>query len=236
MVQPPALREGKQTMVVNCKQVWQEISNYIENDVDAPLRIAMDEHFATCRECRSMLEGTRNVVALYGDERMLEVPAGFSRRLEKKIAQNARPASGWSVWSTWLVPLAALLVITGGVKLASSFTLNAPVKSELAKSGHGIPPDLPVVVAADTKVFHVPGCGFIHNKATVRTLTAKEAFDQGYVPCVRCLRKYLNVASATKNLPGSGDDDDDDVQAIAALTEQKVVHSDGLWKKGAGGY
>ena len=48
----------------------------------------------------------------------------------------------------------------------------------------------------NAKEFHVPGCEFIHNKERERTLTAKEAVDQGYVPCVRCLRKYLQTASA----------------------------------------
>jgi hypothetical protein len=61
-------------MVVNCQQVWKEISNYIEGDVDAGLRVAMDEHFGTCTRCKSLLEGARNVVQLYGDERMIEVP------------------------------------------------------------------------------------------------------------------------------------------------------------------
>ena len=89
---------------VNCEQVWQEISNYIEGEVDAPLRAAMDEHFRACRHCASVLAGTRNVIALYSDERMIdeqtiEVPAGFGRRLERRLAQNAR-VSGGTRWST----------------------------------------------------------------------------------------------------------------------------------------
>jgi methylphosphotriester-DNA--protein-cysteine methyltransferase len=36
----------------------------------------------------------------------------------------------------------------------------------------------------------------IHNKETERTLTAKEAMQQGYVPCLRCMREYLHTASA----------------------------------------
>ena len=39
------------------------------------------------------------------------------------------------------------------------------------------------------------GATFIHNKETERTLTAKEAINEGYVPCVRCMRKYLHTAS-----------------------------------------
>ena len=57
---------------VNCELVWREISNYIEGEVDATLRSAMDAHFQTCAHCRSVLEGTRNVIALYSDERMID--------------------------------------------------------------------------------------------------------------------------------------------------------------------
>ena len=203
-------------MVVNCEQVWREVSNYLEGEVEATLRLSMDEHFGVCPRCRSVLQGTRNVIALYGDERMMEVPAGFSRRLEKRLVQNARASRpGWSTWSAWLVPLAAMAVLAGGLQLANSLTLQHPVKSGLAQPGHDIPPDLPVVVSADTKTFHVAGCTFIHNKSALRNLTAKEAIDQGYAPCVRCLSKYLDVAALTfPDVPGAANEQAEEEQEL----------------------
>jgi hypothetical protein len=183
-------------MVVNCEQVWHETSNYLEGDVDVALRSAMDMHFQTCKRCSSVLEGTRNVIRLYGDERMIEVPAGYGRRLEKRLAQGARVRSKpWPTWSTWLVPVAAMALFAGGLHVANSVTVEPELKSEHAQPGQGIPPDMQVVVTADAKLFHVPGCGVIHNKETERTLTAKEAIQQGYVPCLRCMREYLHTAS-----------------------------------------
>ena len=182
---------------VNCEHVRREISNYLEDDVEATFRSRMDEHFQSCSACRSLLEGTRNVIQLYSDERMIEVPWGFGSRLQHRLAQSRRvPGRSWSPWSAWLVPLAALLLITGGVRIASSRTVPQPLLSAHAQPARNIPPDMVVVVSADAKEFHVPGCEFIHNKERERTLTAKEAVDQGYVPCVRCLRKYLQTASA----------------------------------------
>ncbi len=187
--------------MVNCEQVWREVSNYLEGEVDPALRSAMDEHFRTCARCKSVMEGTRNVIALYGDERMLDgVPSGFSRRLEKRLAQGARLGRGWSTWSAWLVPVAALALIVGSLGLARSETVNHPLKSEHAQPGHDIPPDMLVLVADDAKVFHVAGCEFIHDKARVRTLTAKQAIEEGDTPCLRCLRKYLDVARAGRPL------------------------------------
>jgi Putative zinc-finger len=180
---------------IPCEQVWREISNYLEGDVDGGLRAAMDEHFRSCPRCASVLAGTRNVIRLYGDERTMEVPAGFGRRLEKHLAQKARlNSSRWSTWSAWLVPAAALVMIAGGLRVASSLTVAHPMKSAHAQPAHDIPPDLLVVVSAEAKLFHAPACEFIHNKDKLRTLTAREAIQQGYIPCLRCMRKYLNTA------------------------------------------
>jgi hypothetical protein len=203
-------------MVVNCEQVWKEISNYVEGDLDAALRAAMDEHFRTCKRCASVLEGTRNVIRLYSDERMIDVPAGFGRRLERRLGQEARShRSTWSTWSAWLIPVAALALITGGLRWANSLTVAHPLRSEHAQAGHNIPPDMPVVVSEGAKEFHVAGCEFIHNKDKIHTLTAKEAIREGYVPCVRCMRKYLQTASSTHDstdseadLDGSIEEDD----------------------------
>jgi hypothetical protein len=212
---------------VNCELVWREISNYIEGEVDDTLRSAMDGHFQTCPHCRSVLEGTRNVIALYSDERMIDevmvneqtivVPAGYSRRLEKRLAQTTRASSSrWSSLSAWLVPVAALALIAGGLRLANSVTRTPPLKVQHAQPGHQVPPDLVVVVSTDTdsKLFHAAGCPFIHDKDKVRTLTAKEAIEQGYTPCLRCMRKYLDIAA------NQGPDLDDDHDAEADLRRE----------------
>ena len=198
--------------VTNCDEVWREISNYVDGDVDAALRSSMDEHFKSCKRCASVLAGTRNVVQLYGDERMLEVPAGFSRRLEKRLANGSVvKGSVWSGLSAWLVPVAAMVLIAGGMMLTSSLTHGHFFKSQHAEPGKGIPPDMVVVVSAGAKLFHVPGCEFIHDKATERRLTAREAMQQGYMPCTRCLRQYLRTSLTGK--PGQEVEEDANAEA-----------------------
>lgn len=46
-----------------------------------------------------------------------------------------------------------------------------------------------VVVTADGKTFHKPGCRFIHGKA--KLIDAAQAAREGYSPCVRCERAVL---------------------------------------------
>lgn len=181
---------------LNCEHVWREISNYLEGDVDASLRAAMDAHFHICKRCTSVLEGTQNVIRLYSDERMIDVPAGYSRRLEKRLVQSARASrQKWPTWSTWLVPVAALALITAGVWLTNSWTNARREQSQMAAIERNIPPEMQVVVSDGAKLFHVAGCDYIHNKDKVRTITAKEAIREGYTPCLRCLRKYVDTTA-----------------------------------------
>ena len=64
-------------MVVKCEDVWREISNYFEGDLDPALKLAMEEHFAQCAPLRSVRDGMRNVVELYGDESNVHLACGL---------------------------------------------------------------------------------------------------------------------------------------------------------------
>ncbi len=180
-------------MVVNCEHVWREISNYLEGEIEPGLRAAIEEHLRGCKHCTAVLDGTRNVVQLYGDEKMLEVPLGFSQRLERRLDENThRDRRGFL---GWMVAAAAAVLVAGSFEVAkSSVSSQRELRSEHAQSGAGVPPDMLVVVSTDGKIFHKSGCPFIHDKAHIQIITAREALRAGYAPCVRCMKKYLNAA------------------------------------------
>lgn len=182
-------------MVVNCEHVWQEVSNYLEGEVDPSLRAAMEAHFKECKHCTAVLDGTRNVIQLYGDDRLLEVPAGFSQRLQRRLAQESSPSGFRSAGALWMLAVAAGALVVGGVTLGNSAAFRPPeVRSPLAQSPHGIPSSLMVVVSEEGRVFHVPGCKYLHkhDNENPKLMTAEQALHEGYVPCVRCLRQYVS--------------------------------------------
>ncbi len=72
-------------MRIDCKHVWEYISSYIDGEVDAELRAHIDKHLETCEICSAVLDSTRNVVVLVADDRVFELPAGFSERLHERI-------------------------------------------------------------------------------------------------------------------------------------------------------
>ena len=177
-------------MVVNCEQVWQQISNYLDGDLPAELRKAIEAHVHGCKHCTAVLEGTRNVITLYADERVIELPANFTQKWQQRLPLYM-PSKGTAYG--WLVAVAALAIVSGAFTLAKATSSSVPaLRSQHSEQGSGVPGDMMVEVAADGKTFHVPGCKFIHQSGEeVRLIAASEAMRAGYVPCVRCLREYL---------------------------------------------
>lgn len=77
------------TVEISCKEVWRELSNYLDNAVDAELRLRMEEHFKDCEHCSAILDGTRNVIQLVGDGMIFDLPRGFSERLKTRLKEKA---------------------------------------------------------------------------------------------------------------------------------------------------
>jgi anti-sigma factor RsiW len=75
-------------MVLNCKHVWGQISNYIEGDVAPELREAIEKHLAHCRHCAAVLDSTRNILVLIADDRAFEIPVGYSDRLHARLREK----------------------------------------------------------------------------------------------------------------------------------------------------
>jgi hypothetical protein len=134
----------------------------------------------------------RNVVQLYGDERMMEVPVGFSRRLHRRLEADMSPSR--RTFLGWAVAAAASILVAGGIEVARSSVFRRPsLRSEHARGSNRVPGDMMVIVAEDGKTFHVASCPFIHDKTRLRTIRAQEAENEGYAPCVRCMKKYLDA-------------------------------------------
>lgn len=79
--------------MVSCQQVLRELSNYIDNDVDSQLRTEIEKHLSACGRCSVVLDTTRQVVRIYCDETVLEVPSGYSERLRAVLAKAVREES-----------------------------------------------------------------------------------------------------------------------------------------------
>lgn len=73
------------TVLLSCEAVRRELSNYLEGDVTSELRARLEVHLSGCRQCTAVHDGMRNVVRLFSDAGVIELPAGFSARLRLRM-------------------------------------------------------------------------------------------------------------------------------------------------------
>ena len=81
-------RVAKTTVVIECPEVRRQISNYLDDELDAGLRATMAAHFEGCAHCSAVLDGTGNVIKLVGDERAFEISSGASERFYRKLKDH----------------------------------------------------------------------------------------------------------------------------------------------------
>jgi anti-sigma factor RsiW len=77
-------------MEMNCKHVWEYISEYIDGSVEPALREEIERHLEHCQICSAILDSTRNILVLTADERTFELPVGFSERLHERLARELK--------------------------------------------------------------------------------------------------------------------------------------------------
>ena len=75
-------------MILHCKDVWREVSNYLENDLDPALRREIELHLETCKHCAALVDSTHNVLVLIADERTFRLPVGFHERLKERLREE----------------------------------------------------------------------------------------------------------------------------------------------------
>ena len=180
---------------MTCEEVWRDISDYVDDELDPKQRTALEEHFAVCRQCAAVLEGTCNVIRLYRDERVLAPPKGFHDRLHARLNQRLKRGPEEQIRPSRRAVLAWALAAAAAVPLG--FALFSAKRIILPRPEHQNPsgsPDSPAITGlvavsqdADDKVYHVAGCSHLQGKP--KFLPVEEAIREGYTSCVYCIGK-----------------------------------------------
>lgn len=75
--------------MVSCKEVLDQLSNYIDDeDIDPLLREEIAAHLSMCHRCSVLHDSLRKVLVIVADERTFEIPAGYSERLHAFLDQQ----------------------------------------------------------------------------------------------------------------------------------------------------
>jgi predicted anti-sigma-YlaC factor YlaD len=77
-------------VVIECKHVWDHISGYLDDTLDAETRALVQNHLEHCEICSAILDSTRNILILTADNRVFELPLGFSERLHARLEEEMK--------------------------------------------------------------------------------------------------------------------------------------------------
>ncbi len=85
-------RRGRKrfNMEISCREVRQELANYMEDDITVDLRSRIERHFLRCDGCSTLYDGLRQIIYLVNESDLIELPAGLSQRLFQRL--NMKPA------------------------------------------------------------------------------------------------------------------------------------------------
>src|SRR5208283_3660461 len=91
---------------MTCEKVQRELSNYLDRELPVEVCTEMENHFHTCKLCATLLQDTRDIVLALGDERLVDVPPGYSTRLYRKLNVQLRGSgSSFADKVSWEIPL-----------------------------------------------------------------------------------------------------------------------------------
>jgi predicted anti-sigma-YlaC factor YlaD len=80
-------------MVIDCKHVWEHISGYLDDTLAPDKLEQVQKHLEHCEICSAILDSTRNILILTADQRVFELPLGFSERLHARLDAEMRRIS-----------------------------------------------------------------------------------------------------------------------------------------------
>jgi len=82
------------TPLLTCKEFLKELSDYLDESIDAELRSELESHITECPNCWVIADTTRKTVQIYRGMEPVPIPRDVESRLmsalEKKMAAKSR--------------------------------------------------------------------------------------------------------------------------------------------------
>ncbi len=75
---------------LRCKQAIQEISSYLDGELDQGLKRMLESHLEMCHDCRIVFDTTRKTIELYCDGKLFPLPAEAHDRLHGALQRKWR--------------------------------------------------------------------------------------------------------------------------------------------------
>jgi anti-sigma factor RsiW len=75
---------------MHCDEVLAELSNYVDDDLSAELRQALEDHLKACHTCEVLVDSLRKTLRIVSDSGTFDLPQETSARFVEKIMTRVR--------------------------------------------------------------------------------------------------------------------------------------------------
>lgn len=103
--------------LLRCELVQEQIDDYLEGAVTAPMRLALELHFQECSQCRQEMESLREVYSFLRRAQEVNPPPELAERilrhaeLELELRRYLKQHSHWQTWAFLSHPRRAFIAV-----------------------------------------------------------------------------------------------------------------------------
>lgn len=74
--------------MLNCKKALSEVSNYLDDELNAELKQTLDAHLAKCHKCYAVFDTVRKTIEIYCDDKLFSLPDDVRARLHAALKRK----------------------------------------------------------------------------------------------------------------------------------------------------
>jgi predicted anti-sigma-YlaC factor YlaD len=73
---------------VKCKDIVKELADYLDEDLDAALKASIEQHLDKCKDCRLVVDTTKQTIQIYCNSEPAPLPAETRTKLHNALAKR----------------------------------------------------------------------------------------------------------------------------------------------------
>ncbi len=77
---------------MKCKQIVKELADYLDEALDPTLRESIELHLEKCKDCRLVVDTTKQTIQIYCNSEPAPLPQTTRQRLHEALAKHLRRA------------------------------------------------------------------------------------------------------------------------------------------------
>jgi len=78
---------------LNCQDVIHDLSNYIDDELDADLKQELESHLKDCSDCQLVVDQTKKTIEIFCDSEPVELPNDVRSRLHDAVRRKLKEAT-----------------------------------------------------------------------------------------------------------------------------------------------